>query len=217
MKCNIADILGEKKFVVTSSLVNIAVEKSLTLREFLLLLYFANEVEASFDVTKIASVLSLSEEGIMEAFNSLLMKNFISIENASDMEGRQKEIISLNNTYLMVEEDYQKHEQEKEKKNIYQRFEEELGRTLSPMEYEIMNAWQEAGNSEEIILGALKEAVYNGVNNFRYIDKIIYEWGKKGYKTMADVKSAMTKKEVEEKPVPLFGYNWLEDDDEGSN
>lgn len=217
MKCNIADILGEKKFVVTSSLVKIAVEKSLTLREFLLLLYFANEVEASFDVTKIASVLSLSEEGIMEAFNSLLMKNFISIENASDMEGRQKEIISLNNTYLMVEEDYQKHEQEKEKKNIYQRFEEELGRTLSPMEYEIMNAWQEAGNSEEIILGALKEAVYNGVNNFRYIDKIIYEWSKKGYKTMADVKSAMTKKEVEEKPVPLFGYNWLEDDDEGSN
>lgn len=217
MKCNIADILGEKKFVVTSSLVKIAVEKSLTLREFLLLLYFANEVEASFDVTKIASVLSLSEEGIMEAFNSLLMKNFITIENASDMEGRQKEIISLNNTYLMVEEDYQKHEQEKEKKNIYQRFEEELGRTLSPMEYEIMNAWQEAGNSEEIILGALKEAVYNGVNNFRYIDKIIYEWSKKGYKTMADVKSAMTKKEVEEKPVPLFGYNWLEDDDEGSN
>ena len=27
--------------------------------------------------------------------------------------------------------------------------------------------------SEELIVGALKEAVYNGVNNFRYIDKIL--------------------------------------------
>lgn len=217
MKCSIAEILAEKKFVVTSSLLKIAIQKQVTLSEFLLLIYFSNEVDASFDVVKISSVLSMSEESIMEAFNSLLMKNFITIVNAEDIEGRQKEVISLNNTYLLMEEEFHKVTLEKEKKDIYQCFEEELGRTLSPMEYEIMNAWQEAGNSEEIILGALKEAVYNGVNNFRYIDKIIYEWGKKGYKTMADVKSAMTKKEEGKKPVELFGYNWLEEDDDTSN
>ena len=217
MKCKIADILAEKKFVVTSSLLKIAIKNDLSLSEFILLIYFANEPEAEIDIVKMTSMLSLSDEIIMEAFNLLLTKGLISIENAEDVEGRQKEVISLNNVYLAMEEDFREEEKEKEKKDIYQSFEEELGRTLSPMEYEIMNAWQEAGNSEEIILGALKEAVYNGVNSFRYIDKIIYEWSKKGYKTMADVKSAMMKKDEGKKPAELFGYNWLEDDDEVGN
>ena len=58
------------------------------------------------------------------------------------------------------------------------------------MQYEIIKAWiEEKKYSEEIIIGALKEAVYNGVSNFRYIDKILYEWSKKGIKTMNDVKT----------------------------
>ena len=35
---------------------------------------------------------------------------------------------------------------------------------------------------EETIKNALKEAVLNNVRNFKYIDKIIYEWTKKGIK-----------------------------------
>ena len=61
------------------------------------------------------------------------------------------------------------------------------------------------------ILGALKEAVYNGVNNLRYIEAILYEWNKKGYKTMKEVNSRITKpKEETEK---LFDYNWLDDNE----
>ena len=47
------------------------------------------------------------------------------------------------------------------------------------MEYEIINAWLLKGFSEELVLGALKEAVYNGVSSLRYIDKILFEWQKK--------------------------------------
>ena len=33
----------------------------------------------------------------------------------------------------------------------------------------------------------LKEAIYNGISNFRYIDRILYEWNKKGLKNKEDV------------------------------
>ena len=90
---------------------------------------------------------------------------------------------------------------------------------MSSMELEIINGWLSSGSSEEIVLGALKEAVYNGVTNFRYIDKIIYEWGKKGFKTMDDVNKHMKNrreekykdKEVSKKEEAILDYDWLDD------
>ena len=82
------------------------------------------------------------------------------------------------------------------------------------MEIQIINAWIENGTSEETIILALKEATYNGVNNLRYIDKIISEWSKKGIKTREDVeKSRMNfKQKKENKPKnDILDYDWLND------
>ena len=81
------------------------------------------------------------------------------------------------------------------------------------MELEIINAWLENNTSEEMIIGALKEAIYNGVKNFRYIDKIIYEWGKKGFKTMDDVKAHLKNTNKSPKKEELFDYDWLDDNE----
>ena len=70
--------------------------------------------------------------------------------------------------------------------------------------------------SEELIIEALKEATYNGVSNLRYIDKILYEWGKKGFKNKKDVENHLKRKnesENKEDKTLLFEYNWLEDED----
>ena len=69
------------------------------------------------------------------------------------------------------------------------------------MEYEFINAWINSGMNEDIIKEALKEATYNGVSNLRYIDKIIYEWKKKGYKTVEQVRNNKFKKEEEFKKL----------------
>jgi DNA replication protein DnaD len=53
-----------------------------------------------------------------------------------------------------------------------------------------------SGMNEDLIIGALKEATYNGVSNLRYIDKIIYEWGKKGFKNMNDVNNHLNKEKM---------------------
>ena len=84
-------------------------------------------------------------------------------------------------------EDIKENKEEEKQTSIYDKIQQEFGRILSPMEYEIIGAWIDGATSEELITEALKEAVYNGVNNLRYIDKILYDWGKKGYKTKEDV------------------------------
>ena len=67
--------------------------------------------------------------------------------------------------------------------------------------------------SEELIKGALKEAVFNNVRNLRYIDKILSEWEKKGFKSVDEVDSYLKKKEVNNPKQELFDYNWLEDEE----
>ena len=59
---------------------------------------------------------------------------------------------------------------------------------------------------------ALKEATYNGVSNFRYIDRIIHEWNKKGIKTREDVaKNNIEFKKNKIQKQELFDYDWLND------
>ena len=60
--------------------------------------------------------------------------------------------------------------------SIYQKFEKEFGRELSPMEQEFIQEWKTNNFSEETIALALRESVYNGVKSFRYIDKILQNW-----------------------------------------
>ena len=66
------------------------------------------------------------------------------------------------------------------------------------------------GFKEELILAALKEAVYNGVPNLRYIDKVLYEWNRKGIKMPEDI----NKTYILEKSTPVFessilNFDWL--------
>ena len=82
------------------------------------------------------------------------------------------------------------------------------------MDYEIIKAWLENGSSEELVLEALDEALNNGVASLRYIDKIVYEWNKRGFKTVDDIKKH-SKKDADgpvlEKDV--IDYNWLDEDE----
>ena len=74
------------------------------------------------------------------------------------------------------------------------------------MEYEIIGAWLDDNYKEEIIEEALKEAIYNGVTNLKYIDKILSEWRKKGIKEKADIK---TKNKPKNPKKEVFEYDWL--------
>lgn len=203
----------EKYFSLSTHLLTEAVKQKLSLEEFILLIYFEDAIDKSLNVELIENATHLSEATILNTFNSLMSKHLIDMKSSKDMEGRIKEEVSLNPLYQVIFETKEEEEKEETKVDIYSAFETEFGRPISSMEYEIIGAWIEKGFQEELILGALKEAVYNGVTSLRYIDKILYEWQKKGYKTMKEVKQGLVKRE-EKKETSLFDYNWLDDNDE---
>ena len=104
---------------------------------------------------------------------------------------------------------------EEDSTNIFSMIEQEFGRTLSPIEYEIVKAWLETNKSVELISLALKESVMNGARNLRYMDTILYNWDKEGVKTKADVENrkAKRRKQEDSKKVDVFDYDWLEEND----
>ena len=101
--------------------------------------------------------------------------------------------------------------------NIFETIEKEFGRTLSPIEYEIIRAWLEDNMSEELIREAIKEATLSGVTTLRYIDKILYEWGKSGIKTVKDVEENRRKRNVAKEKdsdidLDIVEWNWFDEE-----
>lgn len=221
MKESLKKVLRSKKFVVSDFLIKMAYEKKLSLNEFLVLIYLENNFSDNFEIELISSSLGISVNDAMEAFNSLTLKGLVSLDSVKGADRRFNEVVNLNNVYDYALEELDNETKKEQKEDIFKVFERELGRTISSMELELINGWLVSGTSEEMILGALREAVYNGVSNFRYIDKIIYEWEKKGFKTMEDVNNHLknryqgkdkTQMKVNlKKEQDILDYDWLDE------
>ncbi|MBJ8325460.1 DnaD domain-containing protein [Streptococcus pacificus] len=73
-------------------------------------------------------------------------------------------------------------------KPLVESFEKELGRMLSPFELEdLTKLVNEDKTDPEIILAALKEAVFNGKTNWKYIQAILRNWRREGITTLRQV------------------------------
>ena len=179
--------------------------------ELIVLIYLINQSNNTYNPKQIGNDLKLDLNSVLELINSLCEKNIIKIE-MKKINNIRSEVISLDSLYEKIAFALTEVE-EKNDSNLYGVFETEFGRTLSPMEFEIINGWLDNGYTEELIKLALKEATYNGVSNLRYIDKIIYEWGKKGIKTKEDVENnrKQFKNNNTNKNKELFDYDWLND------
>ncbi len=179
--------------------------------EFVFLIYLINN-DSVFNPKKICDDIDMTLSGVMECVESLSSKGVLKVQMKKSGTIRN-EYIDLSGlydklSYLLIDKD------EEKSSNIYDVFESEFGRTISPMEYQIIGAWLDNGISEETILLALKEATYNGVSNLRYIDKILSEWSKKGIKTASDVEKSRSnfKKKKEVASNDILNYDWLNDE-----
>lgn len=185
---------------------------NLTEQELIFVIYLINS-SLCFDLKRIVKELNISSKDVLKIINTLTEKDLmeIKVEKNSKLCSEKICLDKLYNklTFLLINK-----ENKKAETNLFSVFEEEFGRTISPMEYEIINAWKEVGFTDELIVAALKEATYNGVSNLRYIDKILHEWKKKGINSSKDVlkdKQNFNKKNF--KNVELIDYDWLNDND----
>lgn len=175
-----------------------------------LLMSYGNDI--AFDPALFSKKLNFDINEIMDLISNLSSKKYIDI-TVKNENGKMKEFIDLSMLYdklLLFTIDNEEEAVEEKESTIYSTIETEFGRTLSPIEYETISSWLNAKIDEGLIREALKEAVLNGVNNLKYIDKILYEWTKKGYKKATDVKKKI-RKEPEE--IELFEYDWLDEND----
>ena len=209
----IIDVIKQKDLTIPNMLFFNYKKLDITETELILIIYIMNSTPC-FNLKQMSLDLNMNSKELLVLINSLTEKDLLEIK------------VDKNNSYcteeISLDKLYQKlgfllvnvEEKKEESTNLFSIFEQEFGRTISPMEYEIINAWKSSDFSDELIISALREATYNGVTNLRYIDKILHEWKKKGIKTSKDVeldKQNFNKKN--NKKVNLIDYDWLNEND----
>lgn len=196
----------------------------LNLEEFIFLMYLYNlGNKFIFDPGKFGNDLNIELMDVMNYVSVLTDKHFMRVEVLKNEKGLMEEVVILDEFYnklSMITIDEVNNTSNSEDSNVFEIIEKEFGRTLSPIEYEIIKAWLDSGFSEELIKEAIKESTMNNVSNLRYIDKILFEWSKAGIKTGQDVEKNRKKrnenrdKQDENIDMDIIDYNWFDDDDE---
>ena len=194
--------------------------------EFLFMMYlYNNGNEFTFDPAKISNDIGIDISKVLELISNLSDKDMVRVEVKENEKGFMEDIVSLDGFYnklkiQIINEVSEEKEKEVNDSTIYEVIEKEFGRTLSPIEYEIIKAWTESEFSADLIKEAVKEAVFNGVSNLKYIDKILFEWGKKGITTVNDVeenrkkrKSSINNKDNDDNiDLDIVDWNWFDDE-----
>lgn len=179
---------------------------------------------------ELSSRMTISVTECTERLRKLIQRGFIEIIDGDSAEGIRYEKYSLAplwerlvDQFLLSKKVTQELHKQVEETDLYTCFEKEFGRPLSPFECESLAMWLDDDHHDPVIIkAALREAVMSGKLNFRYIDRILFEWKKNGIKTLEQAKSQGRKfreKQLQNRNSHEKGsqttnsipfYNWLE-------
>ena len=82
-------------------------------------------------------------------------------------------------------------------KDLVETFQQELGRLLTPFEIEdLSKTVKEDGIKADLIKEALREAVFNGKPNWKYIQAILRNWRHEGIQSVAQVEAKRAEREA---------------------
>lgn len=206
---NIMNTIFKNNLVIPNILLENYSKLNMDEKELIFISYLMSyDKDIIFDINSFSNALKFDIPTLMNIIGSLTDKSLIEVitknENNKLKEYIDISLIKNKLINLTLEE-----EPNNDNSKIYKKIENEFGRMLSPIECETIKYWLDSKISEELIEEALKEAVLNGVNNLKYIDKILVEWNKKGYKNRLDIK----RKKDNNENIDLFEYDWLDIDE----
>lgn len=234
MNENILKWVQEGNISIPTALLTHYKQMGLNEEELVLLLHVFSFLEKGNDFptpTEISSRMTVSSTRCSDILRKLIQKGFINIEEGYSENGIRFEKYCIKplwekliHEFLLNEKDEKKEQQQKNEMDLYSIFEQEFGRPLSPFECESLAMWLDDDRHEPLIIkAALREAVISGKLNFRYIDRILFEWKKNGIKTIEQAKSygnkfrqyqnqqhkvSAAEQITRSEAVPF--YNWLE-------
>ncbi|BBD15276.1 DNA replication protein DnaD [Melissococcus plutonius] len=181
------------------------------------------------NLTAISQIMGKSPGKIYQLLNQLVNKGFIIIRTKQNTQGRMMDTYDL---FPIFQKIYGLKQQAKQEsatsvdkvRQLYQTFEKEFARQLSPIELETIGQWLEVDHYQpEIICLALKEAVLNQVYSLKYIDRILLTWERKNLTTKEQIaedrkrrKQSLLQKEITENQkeqtnaaTKITLHNWL--------
>ena len=216
MENNVRKILMDRPLVIPRIIINNYKKLNITEEEFIILIFIIDYgVDLEYNPSIFVQELNIDKYKVLELINSLKEKNILTILIKKENKKVSSEYISLQPLYdkIMNIVMDNKEKQIEIDENIYSIFENELGRTLSPLEYEKIKEMV-TSYGQELVVEALKEAVYNRANNLRYIETILSEWNKKGYKSKVDIlKDRENYRKKKTDNIKLPDIDWLNEDE----
>ncbi len=200
--------------------------------ELILLLQLLSFIEKGNEFPtpeELSSRMTISTTECTKTLRKLIQNGFIEIIEGFSQDGIRFEKYSLAplwerlvEQFLLNEKKMANMQVQAEETDLYTCFENEFGRPLSPYECETLALWMDDDHHDpSIIKAALRESVMSGKLNFRYIDRILFEWKKNGIKTVEQAKQqgrkfrqkqtqSRTASAESQSSVSVSFYNWLE-------
>lgn len=195
MKDKILNLMKSKSFNVPLYIYQKRSTFGLNLEAFIMLMYLRSLGDKiPFNALKIAKELDMEVDKVMASIEELSLKNLIEIKTEKHEKGYLEDYLLLDGFYDALSRMFLNKEENKEDVEIYAYIESAFGRPLSNKDYGTIKSWLASDISDQMIKKAVTEAMKNGKSQTAYIDRILYEWMKKG--------------KVEEKEE-IFDYDWL--------
>ena len=213
------ELLRDKMFFIPSSVFRNMGKLGITGDEVLVLIFIINMgPRVLYDPEMISKGTGINRIRVLEVINGLISKGILAIvvkKNGSSK--KMEEFISTDLFYekmrgVLLGGTNRANGKKEEQTDLFSMFEKEFGRTLSSMEYEIIRGWVSDDMPSDLVREALREATYNGVSNLRYIEKIILDWKKRGFKSVKDIERARERYKKKNGNGDVFDYNWLDDE-----
>ena len=97
-------------------------------------------------------------------------------------------------------------------KNIYEVFEKQLKRTLSPLEFSLIGEWVNDGFSDEVIIQALNECLSKGKKTLKSVDRLLVQWKARDDMEKEGISSVKeTWDDDIEKKLAIAKAKWIDD------
>lgn len=189
-----ADLITEGSISIPYMLLRCYSQLGITETELVLLLHIMAFKQTKADPyplpEKIANRMSIDVLAVKSAIASLIEKKVLSVERIFEPRlGEWINVFAFDKLFDKLAElwafekastlENTNNNSDKTLGKLYQAFEKEFGRLLTPMESSQIAEWYRGENySPELILEALKRAVLRGVYNFKYIDSILRDWSR---------------------------------------
>lgn len=136
------------------------------------------------------SMSNLTEKGLLQYKTIVLNGEIEAVFDALPALERLDEIVESHSTVVQPIS-------QNNLKDLVETFQRELGRLLTPFEIEdLTKTIQDDKTSPELVTAALREAVFNGKANWKYIQAILRNWRCEGITTVSQVEAKREERET---------------------